>query len=89
MESMKVSRLTNYISVCAHAFKYESSGEKTKKDYYNLSDNYEMISPRLYISVMQGMYIVELVEAMPTGRLIHLTCKYSTARTNQYFITEA
>lgn len=43
----------------------------------------------LYFSVMLGMFIVERVEAMPTDRLIHLTCKYSTARTDQYFITEA
>lgn len=45
MESMKVSGLTKYNTVYAHAFKYESGGEKTKKDYYNLSVNYEMIIP--------------------------------------------
>lgn len=46
MESMKVSRFINYILVCVYVFKYESSGEKIKKDYYNFLDNYEMISLR-------------------------------------------
>lgn len=46
MESMKVLGFINYNIVYVYVFKYESSGEKIKKDYYNFLDNYEMISLR-------------------------------------------